>query len=110
MLIICSAIIFTGIIFLGIYFGICPRSIDFKGTIVNIENTNDYIMLRIHQNESSEYTVLADVHTDVYYCHHEEDIYLGELDIGDEIQGSYKKCFSENHYAESIMVKYVHED
>ena len=95
----------SAIIILGIYISLTPETVDFRGEIVQIENTDKYVIYTLEGIDQTTYTVLADERTNLQYCHAEDgEISLGDIEIGDTIQGNYKTWFSEENYAKEMEV------
>lgn len=108
-----SGIILTSVIVLSSIYYILSSTETCNGFIVNFESSGDYMEFTIQNETTNErYTILADAHTNVYYCHHETDIYLGDLtsNLGSNVEATYKKYFNHNKYAKSIVVQVNHKN
>lgn len=111
IIVISSMILLSAIILLGVYC-ILFSAVTYSGVIDSAKPTDDYIEITIQDEKTDEQiTILADEHTDVYYCHLERDIYLGDLisNPGNTVKVSCKRYFNHNKYAETIIVQFAHE-
>ncbi len=102
---VCSILFLSAIIILGIYISLPPATVDFRGEIVQIENTDKYVIYTLEGIDQTTYTVLADERTNLQYWYAEDgEVSLGDIKIGDTIQGNYKTWFSEENYAKEMEV------
>ena len=91
-------------IVLSIYF-LQPKTLDFRGTVEKIENTNNDTVIYI-SGDSGAYTVVANGKTKISYCCKDDpDIELKDIRVGNVIEGNYR-TFSKNHSAKFITVEY----
>ena len=97
----CAAIILVA----GFYKAIFPKTLDFRGTVTEIEITNEEITFKIStQSIGASYIVVADNKTKVQYCHkNDPKIDLSDVKIGDTFEGNYR-WFSKNHKAKFVKV------
>lgn len=95
------------IIIVGIYMSISPKVLDFRGTVTEIQKTNDKTVFKISTSSiGSSYIVVADNKTKVEYCHTEDQtINLADIKIGDTIEGNYR-WLSKDNIAKFITVEY----
>ncbi len=99
---LCCLAILIGI---GIYVALPSKTLDFHGTITEIETTDNETVFRISAAETS-YIVVANNKTKVSYCHKDDpDISLKDLKVGDNIGGNYR-WLSKNNIAKFITVDY----
>ncbi len=111
-IVIISIVLISAIIFLGVYF-VLFSTVTYSGVIVSYDLMDDYIEFTIKDEKTNEeITILADEHTEVYYCHLESDIYLGDLmnKTGSTVEIHCKRYFNHNKYSESIVVQFIHEN
>ena len=95
------------IILVGIYLSLASPTVDFRGRVVGIENSDGYTVFTLEGISSTKYIVLADERTNVSYCHAGDgEINLSEIICGNTIQGNYKKWFSKDNYAKNIEVQF----
>ncbi len=93
------------IVIYGIYLSCQDNTMDFSGTITQINSDDEYTVLTIDDAFNNRYIILANHQTKVRNIHEEDDgITLSELTIGDKIQGNYKKLSSKDNYAKLIEV------
>ena len=96
--------------------GIClatpSKTLDFRGTVTDIEATEQATVLYLTLSDTSlssvetAYTVTADSKTNVRYCCKDDPATsLSDIKIGDVIQGNYRP-FTKNHVAKFITVDY----
>ena len=89
----------------GIYLSCQDNYKDFGGTITDIRTDSGYTVITFEDAFSNSYTVIADGKTKVRNYHKEDgNIALSQLEIGDKIQGDYKKLSSKENYARLIEV------
>ena len=99
---ICCLAILIGI---GVYVTLPSKTLDFRGTITEIETDDNDTIFYISTAETT-YTVVANNKTKVSYCHKDDpDIYLRDLKVGDNIEGNYR-WLSKNNVAKFITVEY----
>lgn len=99
-IVLCSIIMIC-----GIYLSCRDNTKDFSGTITQISNEDGYTVLAIDDAFNNRYFVLANLQTKVRREFKEDgDITLSQLEIGDKIQGNYKKLSSKDNYAKLIEV------
>ena len=92
------------VIAIGIYMAIPPKTLDFRGTVTNIETVDGNTIFYISVPFAS-YTVIADHRTDVSYCCADDpDIELSDIKVGDTIEGDYRLL--SNNVARFITVAY----
>ena len=94
---------------LAIIIGICvatsSKTLDFRGTITEIEIIDGNTVFHVSMLEAS-YTVVANQKTDVSYCCKDDpDINLSDIQVGDTIEGNYRR-FSKSNMAKFITVEY----
>ena len=95
----------TFIIIIGICIGTSAKTLDFRGTITEIEMVDDTTVFYISMFETS-YTVVANGKTNVSYCCKDDpDIDLSDIKVGDMIEGNYRRL-SKNNMAKFITVEY----
>ena len=93
------------IIIVGIHMTIPSKTLDFHGTVKEIEIIDNNTVIYISTTETS-YTVVANKKTNVSYCCKEDpDINLSDIKVGDTIQGDYR-WLSKNNVAKFITVEY----
>ena len=93
------------IIIVGIHMTIPSKTLDFHGTVKEIEIIDNNTVIHISTTETS-YTVVANKKTNVSYCCKEDpDINLSDIKVGDTIQGDYR-WLSKNKVAKFITVEY----
>ena len=93
------------IIIVGIHMTIPSKTLDFHGTVKEIEIIDNNTVIHISTTETS-YTVVANKKTNVSYCCKEDpDINLSDIKVGDTIQGDYR-WLSKNNVAKFITVEY----
>lgn len=105
--VICSMTLISAIILYCILFS----TVTYSGVVSSFNSTDEYIEFTIKDEKTNEQiTILADIHTNVYYCHHERDIYLGDFmnSLGSTVEVTCKRFFNHNKYAESIVVQFDH--
>lgn len=110
-IIIGSIVLISAMILLGVCYVLFSTE-TYSGVVVSSNSMDGYIELTIKDEKTNrQFTILADEHTEVYYCHYEKDIYIGDLmnSVGSTVKVTCKRYFNSNKYAESIVVQYVHE-
>ncbi len=88
-------------------------TVTYRGVIVSSTAMDDYVEFIILDEKTNEHiTILADVHTAIYYCHHERDIYIGDImnQPGCTVEINCRRFCNQNHYSESIVVQFSHEN
>ncbi len=91
---IIKAVFFTvvfAIIIVGIFLSIPPKTVDFRGEIVDIQQDNNMLVFTLNGGNDTVYTVIADEKTTVKNQDGNAEIPLQELSLGNCIQGNYKK-------------------
>lgn len=84
------------IILLGVCFALFS-TVTYTGVVVSSNSIDGYIEFTLKDEETNEQIkILADEHTDVYYCHRERDIYLGDLmdNAGSTVEVTCKRFFN----------------
>ena len=93
------------LIVVGICIATSSKTLDFRGTITEIEIVDHNTVFHISAFEAS-YTVVANNKTHVSYCCKDDpDIDLFDIKVGDTIEGNYR-WLSKNYMARSITVEY----
>ncbi len=92
-------------IIVGIHIAISPKTLDFRGTVTEIEKTNEEITFKISDTAiGSSYIVIADNKTKVEHCHKDDPvIHLADIQIGDTIEGNYR-WLTKSHKAKLITL------
>ena len=106
-----SMVLVSAMILLCVYF-VLFSTVTYSGVVVSSKSTDDHIEFIIQDEKTNEQiTILADIHTDVQYCHLERDVYLGDLmnKTGSTVEICCKRYFNHNKYSESIVIQYSHE-
>ena len=95
------------VIVIGVYFSFLFSTLDFRGTITDIEVTEQGTIFRVSDIAlGTAYTVVANNKTKVEYCHVDDgEINLEDIAIGDVIEGNYR-WHSKDHIAKFITVEY----
>lgn len=92
------------IIVIGIYLSITPKTLDFRGTVVEITVLENKTTFYIEQPTGASYTVVADNKTKVELCHKDDpSINLNDIKVGNTIEGDYK-WLTKNNEAKYITV------
>ena len=93
------------IIIIGICMAIPSKKLDFRGTVTDIEIIENDTVFHISTTEVT-YTVTANNKTNVSYCCKDDpDIDLSDIEVGDVIEGNYRRL-SNNNIAKFITVEY----
>lgn len=93
------------IIVIGICVAIPSKTLDFRGTVTEIEIVENNTVFHISTTETS-YTVVANNKTNISYCCKDDpDIDLSDIKVGDAIEGNYR-WLSRNNMAKFITVEY----
>lgn len=101
---ITGCILIAVIIVVGIIISIPPKTLDFRGTVTEIEIDDSKTIFHIEQSSDISYTVVADNKTKVRHCHKEDPkITLEEIQVGHTIEGDYRKL-TKNNEAKFITV------
>lgn len=88
-------------------------TVTYRGVIVRSTAMDDYVEFIILDEKTNEHiSILADEHTAIYYCHHEGDIYIGDImdQTGCTVEINCRRFYNQNHYSESIVVQFSHEN
>lgn len=94
---IIGLILIAVIVIIGIYIYIPPKTLDFRGTVTEIEVLDNKTTFHIEQTTGASYIVVADGKTKVSHCHEDDpDISLVEIVVGDKIEGDYRWLSSDN--------------
>ena len=81
------------------------KTLDFRGTVTDIEIVDNNTIIHLSTTETS-YTVIANDRTKVSYCCEDDpDIDLSDIKIGDTIEGNYR-WLSKSNKAKFITVQY----
>lgn len=79
------------VIVVGIIISIPPKTLDFRGTVTEIDIIDSKTTFHIEQSAGMSYIVVADNKTKVKPCHADDpDIFLEEIKVGDTIEGDYR--------------------
>lgn len=93
------------LIVVGIYAALPPKTLDFRGTVTEIENADGNTVFHLSANKAA-YTVVANNKTDIAYCCKDDPaIDLSEIKVGDTVEGNYRR-FSKENIAKFITVEY----
>lgn len=93
------------IIVIGICMAIPSKTLDFRGTVTEIEIIESDTVFHISTTETS-YMVVANNKTNISYCCKDDpDIDLSDIKVGDSIEGNYR-WLSRNNMAKFITVEY----
>ena len=93
------------LIVIGICIATSSKTLDFRGTITEIEIVDYNTVFHISAFEAS-YTVVANNKTKISYCCKDDpDISLLEIKVGDTIEGNYR-WLSKNNIAKFTTVEY----
>ena len=93
------------IIIIVVCMAIPSKTLDFRGTVTEIETVENNIVFYISATETS-YTVVANNKTNISYCCKDDpDIDLSDIKVGDSIEGNYR-WLSKNNIAKFITVEY----
>ena len=97
----------AAIIFAGIYLSIPSKTLDFRGTVTDIQTTGHEIIFQISAPSiGTSYVVIADHQTNVSPCHKDDPkIDLADIKVGDSIEGDYRRS-SNDCRAKFITVWY----
>lgn len=89
----------------GIYMAMPSKTLDFRGTVTEIETVDNDTVFHISTTETS-YIVAANSKTKVTYCCKDDpDIDLADIKVGDTIEGNYR-WLSKDNKAKFITVWY----
>jgi len=81
------------------------KTLDFRGTVTEIEIIDNNTVFHISATETS-CTVVANNKTNVSYCCNDDPaINLSDIKVGDSIEGNYR-WLSRNNMAKFITVEY----
>lgn len=90
----------------GIIVSIPPKTLDFRGTVTEIDIADRKTTFHIEQSAGMSYIVVADNKTKVRHCHKDDpEIVLEDIQVGHTIEGDYRK-FAKNNEAKFITVWY----
>ncbi len=93
------------IVIVGTYLSMQRKVLDFRGMVKKIEIKDNTYTFYIESTISTSYTVIADNKTTIRRCHkNDPKMILSDIKVGDEINGDYKKRFSEENHAKYIIV------
>lgn len=99
---LCCLAILIGI---SIYVTLPSKTLDFRGTITEIETADKDFVFHISTAETT-YIVVANNKTKVSYYHKDDiDVSLNDLKVGDRIEGNYR-WLTKNNIAKFITVEY----
>lgn len=99
---IIGGLLIAVIIVAGIILSIPPKTLDFRGTVTQIDIADNKITFHIKQSPEISYTVVADSKTIVRHCHKDDpEIVLKDIQVGHTIEGNYRK-FTKNNEAKFI--------
>ena len=95
------------IIFVGIYLSIPSKTLDFRGTITDIETTDTGFVFQLSSSIGATYIVIADHQTDVLPCHQDDPgIELADIRVGDRIEGDYRRL--SNDFKAKFITVWAH--
>lgn len=103
---IIGCLLIAVIIIIGVIISIPPKTLDFCGTVTEIETADSKTIFHIEQSSdiSYIYIVVADNKTKVRHCHKDDpEIILEDIQVGHTIEGDYRK-FTKNNEAKFITV------
>lgn len=104
ILTIIGCLLIAVIIAVGIIISIPPKTLDFRGTVTEIETADSKTTFHIEQSAGMSYIVVADDKTKVRHCHKDDPkITLEEIQVGHTIEGDYRK-FTKSNEAKYITV------
>ena len=80
------------IIIAGICYAASPKTLDFRGTVTEIEITDGATVFHIStESIETSYIVIADRKTSVSHCHNDDpEIDVADIIVGDTIEGNYR--------------------
>lgn len=85
------------ILMVGIHLSIPPKTLDFRGTVTEIETTVHETVLHIASSTGASYIVTADSQTHVLPCHQDDPgIDLADISVGDTIEGDYRSASNDD--------------
>lgn len=96
---IIGCLLIAVVIVVGIIISIPPKTLDFCGTVTEIETANSKTIFHIEQSSdiNISYIVIADNKTKVRHCHKDDPkITLEEIQVGHTIEGDYRKPAKNN--------------
>lgn len=93
------------IIIIGLCMAIPPKTLDFRGSVTEIEVLDNETVFHISDlSIGTYYIVVADDNTNIKRCHKDDpQISLSEIKIGDTIEGNYR-WFAKDNKAKFITV------
>lgn len=94
----------------GISMFISPKTLDFRGTVTDIETTDHEIIFHLAMPSiGATYLVAADHHTAVLPCHQDDPkIAFADIQVGDMLEGDFRKG-ADGRLAQFITVWVQHE-
>jgi hypothetical protein len=105
-LIIAGAVLCAGILAAGLILYAPSPTVDFRGEVIAIDTDGEYTVFTLKGIEPTGYTVAADARTTVRYCHKEDGSpRLSDIEIGDTLQGNYKKLSKKEGYTKRIEIE-----
>ena len=96
------SLIVAAILIVGVVLSIPPKTVDFRGIIVDIQQENDLLIFTLDGGNDTVYTVIADEKTVVKIHDSNTEISLVELSLDNCIQGNYKK----DNYSSKLILLY----
>lgn len=92
------------VIIVSIIILIPPKTLDFRGTVIEINVVGNKTMFHIEQAADMSYVVVADNKTKVRHCHRDDpEIVLENIKVGHTIEGDYRN-FTKINEAKFITV------
>ena len=94
---IIGCLLIAVVIVVGIIISIPPKTLDFRGTVTEIDIDDSKTIFHIEQSSDISYIVVADNKTKVRHCHKDDPkITLEEIQVGHTIEGDYRKPAKNN--------------
>lgn len=79
------------VIIAGIVISIPPKTLDFRGTVIETNIVGNKTIFHIEQAAGASYVVVADNKTKVRHCHKDDPkIVLENIKVGHTIEGNYR--------------------
>ncbi|MBQ2923618.1 MAG: hypothetical protein IJE60_11145 [Tyzzerella sp.] len=101
---IIGCLLIAVIIIVGVIIFIPPKTLDFRGTVTEIDIDDSKTTFHIEQSGGISYTVVADEKTKVMPCHEDDpDVTLNDIKVGNTIDGDYR-WLTKNNKAKYITV------